>query len=120
MANPNLLSLSSVTGQHTSLELTTSEQTLLNNAASSGQLWIVDLITISNIDGVNAADVTLTRYSQDDRGGTGVKLANTISVPADSAVQIRGPFHLTEDKSWGAVAGANSDLTIHVDYKVLS
>lgn len=100
------------TGKYWPLAVTTSIQTLVNNAASSGTLTIVQKLFISNVDGTNAADVTLSHCSQDDVGGTAWKIGNTISVPADSTIEIDGPIYLEEDKSLGALASANSDIEI--------
>jgi hypothetical protein len=39
---------------------------------------------VSNVDGTNAADITISYYSEDDIGGTATEIVSTISVPADA------------------------------------
>ena len=75
---------------------------------------------ITNIDGVNTADVTVSYYTQDDIGGTAYKVAYTIAVPADAAIDLlekTGPIFLEEDRSLGGLASANGDLEYLIAYE---
>lgn len=120
MAAPNIVNVATITGKTTPLALTTSAATLVNNPVSSGKVFKVNRIWIANIDGLNAADVTLNYYTQDDIGGTATALLSTVSVPADSTLVFEGPLYLEEDKSLGALASANSDLVAHASYEEIS
>jgi hypothetical protein len=112
MANPNIVAVTSIKGFTTQLALTTSAQSLLSNASGSGIIYKVNTIIITNIDGVNACDVTCRLYSAAALGGTPMdNFASTISVPADGRLDlIDKHFYLLEDKSIGILASANSDL----------
>jgi hypothetical protein len=123
MAAPNLLRPSTITSKGTAFELTTSAQAVINNPASSGKVMRITSLIIANIDGVNSADVTVNYYPQDDLGGTLVKMANTIAVAADAALVVidkSRAFNLEEDKSIGALASANSDLTVWASWEEIS
>lgn len=123
MAAPNIVSVATITGKTVALALTTSAATLVNNAASSSTVVKVNCVYIANIDGTNAADVTLNYYTQDDIGGTATAIASTISVPADSTLVLidkNGAIYLEEDKSLGALASANSDLVAHASYEIIA
>jgi hypothetical protein len=124
MAAPNIAKVApTITGTTLPLALTTSAQTLVNNAASSGKVLKVNWLWVCNIDGTNACDFTLNWYTQDDLGGTATAICSTISIPADSALDVLaggGPIYLVEDKSLGALASANSDLVAYASYEDIS
>jgi len=123
MAAPNIVNVATITGKTAPLALTTSAQSVVSNAASSGKVFKVNSLYIANIDGTNAADVTVNYYTQDDIGGTATAIASTISVPADATLVViskDAPIYLEEDKSLGALASANSDLVAHVSYEEIS
>jgi predicted secreted protein len=123
MAAPNIVNVTSIIGKSATLALTTSAQTLLNNAASSGKVLKINSLYVANIDGGNAADVTVNYYPQDDITGTAVAIASTISVPADSTLVIidkNATIYLEEDRSLGALASANSDLVAVISYEEIS
>lgn len=123
MANPNIASISSITGAEAEGALTTANATIVNNAVSSGTLVKVVSLYVSNVDGTNSADVTVTKYPQDDSGGTGRAIASTVAVAADSTVVIideTSPVLLTEDTSIGALASVNGDLEYVVSYYIMS
>lgn len=123
MAAPNILEPTSILGKTATLALTTSAQTLLNNAASSGKVLKVTSLYVANIDGVNAADATVRFYPQASIGGTAVAIANTVAVPADATLVVitkDAPIYLEEDRSLGALASANSDLVAVISYEEIS
>jgi hypothetical protein len=96
---------------------------LVSNAASSGKVFKVNSIYVANVDGSAAADITIELFSQDDIGGTGTGIANTIPVPADATLIVVGkdaPIYLEEDKSIGAQASAANDLELVCSYEEIS
>ena len=79
MAAPNIVNVATITAKTDTLKLTgTSAVQLLENAASSGKVIKVNSLVVANIDGSNAATITLGIYPQDDIGGTDVLLGSTI------------------------------------------
>lgn len=119
MAAPNILNASIITGKQYGAALDTSTTTsLLANAASSDDLYKINSIIVSNVDGSSAADVTVSWYN----GSTDFHIAKTVSVPADTTlVLIRkdSPIYLEEGHSIRGGASANSDLEILICYDVL-
>lgn len=123
MAAPNIVNVSTITGKTATLALTTTAQTLVNNAASSGKVFKINTIMVSNVDGGNAEDVTVNYYAEDDIGGSATAIASTVSVPADATLVIldkNSSLYLEEDRSIGALAGGNSDLVAIVSYEEIS
>ena len=124
MANPNIVNVTSILGETTYAALTTTLTTvLLANSAASGKVYKVNSIMIANVDGTNAADVTVDINTAAGGGGTSYALASTISVPADATLNLidkNSSFYLMEDKSILGGASANSDLEIIISYEIIN
>lgn len=121
MANPNIVNVTSIVGNNSSTSLSTTNATLIvDNAAASGKVFKVNMIVVANVDGTNAADITISKYSEDNLGGTAYPIASTISVPADSTLIIvdkTTAIYLKEDESIGATAGTASDLVVTASWE---
>jgi len=124
MANPNLASSSNCYANNASVSLTSTSPTqLVSNAASSGKVFVLDAITVANIDTNNAVNVTVTFYRTADNSGTAYELASTVSVPANSAVIVVDKAQgvtLLEAQSIYVTAGAASKLKVNASWKELS
>ena len=116
MSNPNIAAVSAIYGNTSTTSLSTTNATsIASNAASSGKIYKINSLVVANIDGTNAADITINVYSAAALGGTGTAIASTISVPADATLIIidkTTQIYLLEDKSIGAIAGTASDLVV--------
>lgn len=121
MAAPNIKAVAILKGENAVIALTTSAQILINNPAGSGKVLKVNSLIVTNVDGANNADVTMSRYSQDDIGGTATKIAHLITVPAKASLQLlTAPMYLKEDQSIGGLASANGDLEAQADWEDIS
>ncbi len=127
MANPNIVNVTTILGNtSTTLISSTADPfatALVNNAASSGKVYKINSIVAANVDGTNAADITIKIFSQDDLGGTGTAIASTISVPADATLIITDKtttFYLLEDRSIGATASAANDIVVTISWEEIS
>jgi hypothetical protein len=124
MAAPNIVNVTTITGKSAVVDLTTTSATaVVSNAAASGKVFKINSLVVSNVDGTNAADITVSYYSEDDIGGTATQIVSTISVPADATLVVidKGTsIYLEEDRSIGATAGTASDLKVLVSYEEIS
>jgi hypothetical protein len=124
MAAPNIVNVTTITGKTAVADLTTTAATsIISNAASSGKVFKVNSLIVSNVDGTNNADITVSLYSQDDIGGTATEICKTVVVPADASLVVidkSSGIYLEEDKSIGAIAGAASDLKVVCSYEEIS
>jgi hypothetical protein len=124
MANPNIVNVTSILGETTYAALTTTLTTvLLANSAASGKVYKINSIMVANVDGTNAADVTVDINTAAGGGGTSYALASTISVPADATLNLvdkNSSFYLMEDKSIVGGASANGDLEIIISYEIIN
>ena len=127
MAAPNIVSVTSIIGESQGFELGTTVTTELLHVAS-GKLVKINRISVANIDGTNAADVTVavdkaTRTSAatgSSVSGATFKIASTVSVPADAVlVLLDTPIYLEEGDKLEGGASAASDLTLFVSYEVI-
>jgi len=124
MAAPNIVNVSTITGITSKVALSsTSQTTLVSNAASSGKVFKINMIQVANVDGSNAADVTVDVHSAASGGGTAYSLVSTISVPADAslvALDKNTAIYLEENTSITATAGTANDLEVIVSYEEIS
>lgn len=124
MANPNIVNVSTITGNTTYVALsTTSATTLLSNAASSGLVYKVDNIVVSNVNGTTAANVTVSVNSAASGGGTAYRLAYQISVPAGASLIVTDKstaFYLMENQSVVITAGTASYLEAVLSYESIN
>jgi hypothetical protein len=124
MENPNIVSVNSIFGNTTGIALTTTLTTvLLANAAASGKVFKVESIMVANVDGTNAADVTIDWNTNAGGTGTSIALAATIAVPADATLSLidkTNSFYLMENQSIIGGASANSDLECIIAYEEIS
>jgi hypothetical protein len=124
MANPNIVNVSTITGNTTYVALsTTSATTLLSNAASSGLVYKVDNIVVSNVNGSTAANVTVSVNSAASGGGTAYRLAYQISVPAGASLIVTDKstaFYLMENQSVVITAGTANYLEAVLSYENIS
>jgi hypothetical protein len=124
MAAPNIVNVSTITGKTAVVDLSTTNATLVvENPASSGKVFKINSLYVSNVDGSTAAEITISLYSEDNIGGTATEICKTIAVPADATLVVidkNSSVYLEEDKSIGATASAASDLKIVCSYEEIS
>ena len=125
MAAPNIVGVTTITAKTALVRLgSTSETSLVSNAASSGKVLKINNIIVANVDGTSAATITITIWDTASVGSTnGTKLAHTISVPADStlvALDKSAAIYLEEDRSIGVTASAADDLHVVCSYEEIS
>jgi len=124
MSAPNIVNVVTITGKTATIALSsTSATAIVSNAASSSKVFKINNVIVSNVDGTNAADITISVYSQDDIGGTAYPVASTISVPADTTLVVldkNTALYLEENKSIGAIASVANDLVVVCSYEEIS
>jgi hypothetical protein len=124
MANPNIVNVTDIRGKTVVTNLTTTNATLVvENPASSNKVFKINSLYVSNVDGSNAANITISFYSEDNIGGTATEIVSTVSVPADASLIVISKdtaIYLEEDKSIGATASAANDLKVVCSYEEIS
>ena len=128
MANPNIVNVTSILGGNAGWNLSATPTTTLMTV-SSDVIVKLNSIIVSNVDGTNAADVSVFIDGL-GTGATGVTttgadatvyIAKTISVPADATlVLLDTPIYMMEGDILKGGASAASDLDLLVSYEVIS
>ncbi|WPZ36716.1 hypothetical protein T8K17_11275 [Thalassobaculum sp. OXR-137] len=111
---------------------TTSAINVISNSSGSDAVVDVDHMSLSNVDGTNAATVTIARYNQDGTAlfseagtettaganvidGTGVDIIVGLTVPAGGKVVFydkQAPGRLLENQSYVITPSAGADVTV--------
>lgn len=117
MAAPNIVNVATITGKTAVLAVGTSASAIVTNSAASGKVFKVNALYVSNIDGTNACNLTVDLF----RSSTAYRLASTISVPADSTLDIiNKAIYLEEGDSLRLTASATLDLEAVCSYEEIS
>jgi len=120
MAAPNIVNTTAITGETDVVALSgTTLTTVTANAASSGKVYKVNTVIVSNVDGTNAADISISLQ----RSSTDYYVARTVSVAADSSLIVisrETPIYLEEGDTLRAQASAGGDLEVVCSYEVVS
>jgi len=98
------------------LAVGTSAQAVVSNDAVSNTVFKVNTLSISNIDGTNAADITVDLF----RSNTAYHIAKTVSVPADATLLVitkDNQIYLQEGDSIRCTASASGDLEAVCSYE---
>jgi hypothetical protein len=130
MSNPNIVNVSAIYGTTTYLTPSgTSAVVLLANAASSGLVYKVENIVVTNVTTV-ARDATVSIYTNGGQaqgnapaGGTAYPIASTISVPPNASLVVTDKstsFYLMEGTSISITSSAANNLTFVVSYENIS
>ena len=113
MATPNIVSVSTINANCVNGAVKTSNQDIVD--VSAEYVYKINSIIIANIDGTNAATVTVSIST--DNGSNYHAIASTVSVPADATLVVidkNSALYLDETDLLRVVGSANSDLTFTV------
>ena len=117
MATPNIVNVATINAKNAAGAITTSRAAAVDVAAE--KVAKINTILIANIDGTNAADVTIEVSI--DNGSNYVAIGKTISVPADATLSfLENPIYLDETDILAVTASAASDLTYFVSYEEIT
>ena len=131
MANPNITAVASIYGTTTYYTPSgTSAVVLLPNAAASGQVYKINQIVASNVNGSSAVNATVAIYSNGavaqgsaPAGGTAYPIVSTVSVPASASLIVvdkTTAIYLMEGHSISITSGTASGITYTISYEVIT
>ena len=131
MANPNITAVTSILGSTTYYTPSgTSAVVLLPNAASSGQVFKINQIVASNVNGSSAVNATVAIYSNGavaqgsaPAGGTAYPIVSTVSVPASASLVVvdkTTAIYLMEGPSISITSGTASGITYTISYEIIT
>ena len=116
MAAPNLKNIATIFGNTDSALLTTTLTSIVTNSSSSGKVYKINTIMVSNIDGTNDAVIDVA-FSDN---GTARYLGYQMALPASTTLVITSrdqPIYLEENDSIQAKCNTSSDAHIVISYE---
>jgi hypothetical protein len=119
MAAPNIVNVTTIIGHTDVLALTTSPTAIVTNGAGSNKVFKINSIIVSNIDGINPADATVSLF----RSSVDFRLADKITVPASASLVVLSKdtsIYLEEGDVIRASASAAGDLQCICSYDEIS
>lgn len=117
MAAPNIVNVTTIIGKTAVQAVGTSATAIVTNSSSSGKVFKVNALYVSNIDGTNNAEINVDIY----RSSTAYHIAKTVVVPADATLDvISKAIYLEEGDSLRLTANATSDLEAVCSYEEIS
>lgn len=124
MANPNIVNVTTLTGNTTYLTPgNTTANTLLSNAASSGLVFKINQIVCANVNGSSAVNASVAINSLAAGAGTNYPVISTVSVPANAsliAVDKTTAVYLMENSSIVVTSGTSSGITYTISYESIA
>jgi hypothetical protein len=124
MANPNIVSVTSILGNTTFLTPSdTAANVLLSNAVSSGDVLKINQIVAANVNGTSAVDTTVAINDAAAGAGTSFPVVSTVSVPADASIIVTDKttaIYLMENQSIVVTSGTSSGISYTISYEAIS
>ena len=117
MTAPNVVSVGTITGKtDVAAAVGTTETAVVQNAASSGNVYKVNMLLCSNILS-EAATVTVDLY----RSATAYTLCKDISIPAGATLDVLNKaIYLEEGDDLRVTCGTASGLDVVASYEIIA
>lgn len=118
MSSPNIINVATITGKTDVQSVGTSASSIVTNATSSGKLYKINTLIISNIDGTSDADITVDLF----RNSTAYHILSTVVVPADAslvAISKDNGIYLEEGDQLRLTGSSAGDLQAVCSYEII-
>jgi hypothetical protein len=123
MAAPNIVGVTTITGNTAYISLAdTLETELVSNAVGSNLVYKINSIIVANDDGTNSADISVAYNTVAAGAGANIWLAKTVAVPADTTLVVldkASSIYLEENRSIVVQASAANDLDVICSYEII-
>ena len=117
MAAPNIVNVSTITGKTAVQAVGTSATAIVTNSASSGKVFKVNALYVSNVDGTDNAEVNIDIF----RSSVAYHIVKTLVVPADASIDVlTKAIYLEEGDALRITANVASDLEAVCSYEEIS
>ena len=118
MANPNIVSVTSIYGKVAGLAVTGSATAIVSNSSGSNKILKINTLIAANISGTNGW-VTVDVYKN---ATTAFEIAFQITVPTNSSLNVIGgsSIYLEENDSLRLTANASSVIEAVVSYEEIA
>lgn len=117
MANPNIVNVQRILANTVTGNFTASNTVFVTNPASSGAVYKINSILITNVDGVNASNADLIISNP---VGSNTLILNQVNVPIQQtlvAVDKNTSIYLQENSTIGGQATEANDLSYTISFE---
>ena len=113
----NIVNVTDIEGKTNVQQVGTSATSIVTNAVASGDVYKVNALYVSNVDGTDNAEVNISIL----RSSTSYHIAKTLVVPADATIDVLSkPIYLEEGDALQLLANAASDLEAVCSYEIIT
>ena len=117
MAAPNIVNVTTITGKTAVQAVGTSAASIVTNSAESGKVLKINALYVSNVDGTNNAEMSVSIL----RSSTSYHIAKTVIVTADATIDVLSKaIYLEEGDELQLLSGTASDLEAVCSYEEIS
>jgi hypothetical protein len=119
MANPNIVNVTNIFANTAALIVTTVSSNVISNPSSSGKVYKINALTISNANTTTTANITI----QYQKTGVGYSLVGNVAVPSAAtlvAVSKDSSLYLLEGDALRCNASSNIGMTAIVSFEEIS
>ena len=127
MAAPNIVSVTDIRGKSNVANITTVSSSVIVNPVNSNKVFKINTLIVSNVDGTNAGNVSVELFkfgAQNTSTGLGnstYAIANTVTVPAKSSLDILAKsLYLEEGDHIKVKADSNNRLHFISSFEEIS
>lgn len=120
MANPNIVNVSYIYGNTSTLAVSTTTANIVQNPVSSSTLYKINSLMVTNINTFSSAVGVTVQLNQ---AGSNTTIAQSMVVPGNSSLVILGkdtPIYLLENNSIQMSAASNNSLSAFISYEQIS
>lgn len=117
MAAPNIVGVTTITGKTDVLDVVTTESAITTNAASSGQVYKINSLIVSNVN--NDSDVTVSL----SRNSANYQIVSSVPIPSESTLVVISKdtaLYLEEGDSINLESFSDGDLQAICTYEIIS
>jgi hypothetical protein len=119
MSAPNIASLTTISGKLAVQAVGTSATAIVTNNTGSGQVYKINILTISNVDASSTATITVDVY----RASTAYRICNNVGITVNTSfapIDKSAVYYLEEGDSLRLTANVASRLEATCSYEVIS
>jgi hypothetical protein len=127
MANPNIVNVSVIYGNTSSLLISSTSNpfatALASNANGSNTVFKINTVTVANVDPNNSATISIQLFAGAGLTGANTAVASTIVVPGASSLVVidkNTSLYLLENRSLGATANVANRLVVTTSWDEIS
>lgn len=117
MANPNLLSITTVQGKTAVQAVGDSATAIVTNSSASGEVYKVNSLYVANVNSLNNGTISVDIF----RSSTAYHIVRQVVVPVGSTLDVlSNPIYLEEGDSLRLTADSASVLEAVCSYEVIN